>query len=849
MSEIIYHFTDNRIKDLQQSLIEVNEDATHCVQLHPLYTNTGMSVDQLYAELVVREDLDAIQRTHVANPDDRHKIVKSPTELFIKDGKLVKNVFMLGQPGYGNTTFCLHLLKLWCVAKTIFEKSRLSLWQAGMLEFDFVFYVSLRHVDSCRSSVVDMICEDVFERDDGNKDVIRHVLCSPEYRCLIVVDGLDEWVIAPDAQTKLREKGIPNTKGLSVNCTVLFASRHWKVDLIQPKYSKNDIVVELLGLTDKGLDTIIQNVLINFFKLEIESPAYKSKMIALKTQLQNSKFQSSTKIPMLVTVSVFLGFDGNFDKRSVTGLALNQLDLLIRRAIENEHIDADVLKVLDMSVALDIEKPKIIQKNKYLSQCLFVLYNLGKIAFNDLISKTSHLVFKLDALKEALGKRELELALKVGIVSQMRAPGRFHIPKVSIEFFHKSMQEAMAALYIVCDKTDCAFTSLIKYCCSVDKVMEMSNVLNYMAGINPHYICKFSTHIGDLATSDQRIVYEREEIKTFDMSTITRAMMLYHMQIDCYREMTHTLSLTKDSYPSLMYHVTDVVLQAFDDDKVRTTCDIMRGCPDSILSCVMLVEKSSWLAGPVLQILPQCINLTTLQVVYGNTSPDPELVSVIQTLTNLQRVFYLHIDWTGDDCGDVNSRIVRAILQLPHLRHVKFWFVVLDDDTLVFTDHMTKLQKVELDKVRMSPVAWNRFVSSLPSVKHVMDTVMYETSDHDVDSLVVRGILQNLQLRHVTLKWVELDDNTLVLTDHMTELQKVELDKICMSPEGWNRFVNSLPSVKHTVDMTIKECDIDDETRNMINKSKHIHVTTDWEKYKFSKWSVCFTSAHTAMKI
>ena len=96
-----------------------------------------------------------------------------------------------------------------------------------------------------------------------------------------------------------------------------------------------------------------------------------------------------------------------------------------------------------------------------------MLYNLGKIAFNDLISKTSHLVFKLDTLKEALGARELELALKVGIVSQMRAPGRFHIPKVSIEFFHKSMQEAIAALYIVCDKTDRAFTSLSKYCCSV----------------------------------------------------------------------------------------------------------------------------------------------------------------------------------------------------------------------------------------------------------------------------------------------------------------------------------------------------------------------------------------------
>ena len=189
-----------------------------------------MSVDQLYAELVLRKDLAAIQRTNNTNPAGRHRVVTSPSDLFYKDGKPVKNVFMLGQPGYGKTTFCLHLLKHWCTAQTAIERSRLSPWQAGMIAFNFVFYVSLRHVDSCRSSVIEMICEDVFERDHGNKHVIRHVLGSPDFRCLVVVDGLDEWVCSPEVQTKLREKGLPNTSGLSKNCTLLFASRHWKVD-------------------------------------------------------------------------------------------------------------------------------------------------------------------------------------------------------------------------------------------------------------------------------------------------------------------------------------------------------------------------------------------------------------------------------------------------------------------------------------------------------------------------------------------------------------------------------------------------------------------------------------------
>ena len=64
---------------------------------------------------------------------------------------------------------------------------------------------------------------------------------------------------------------------------------------------------------------------------------------------------------MLVTVSVLLGFDGIFYQKYVTGLALNHLELLIRRAFESEDIDTDFMKRVDMSVVSDIENPKIIQ--------------------------------------------------------------------------------------------------------------------------------------------------------------------------------------------------------------------------------------------------------------------------------------------------------------------------------------------------------------------------------------------------------------------------------------------------------------------------------------------------------
>ena len=790
-------------------------------------------MDDLYADLVVREDLAAIQQAGVTDPDDCHQYVTNPSELFTKNGKPVKDVFMLGQPGYGKTTFCLYLLKLWCSAKTTLEKSGLSLWQFGMIVFDFVFYVALRHIDSCRSSIIDMICEDVFERDDGNKEVIRHVLGSPRYRCLIVVDGLDEWVFSPEVQTKLQKKGLPNTRGLSISCTVLYASRHWKVDLIQPKYSKNDIVVEILGLTDKGVDTIIQNIFVKFFKMDLHSPEYQTKFKELKRQLQNSKLKSSMKIPMLVTLSVFLGFDGHLNQESMTGFAFDQLDLLIRRAVKNEHIENDI-KMLDLSITYHIDTPKIIQQNKHLLGFLVVLYKLGKIAFHDLISKTSHLVFNLDTLQEALGERELELALKVGIVGQTRAPGRFHVPKVSIEFFHKSIQEALAALYIVCDKSE-AFSSLCKYCCTVDKIMEMSNVLQFVAGINPDTSCKCSKHFVNITSNDQEIVNEREKMSLITSGRHGRARMLYDLHCICHEEFGHTLSFTQKSDKSPQYHMVDVILREWDgDDNIRTTCDMIRGCPESMLSFAMWISDTTpWSAKPVLQILPTCSHLTTLQVWYSSTAPDPELVSVIPALTHLQRVEYYHTRGPGEGRGDVDNRVVLAILQLPRLRHVKLEWVELEDDTLVVKD-MTNLQKVELYRVDMSPEAWNRFVTSLVSLKHFVQIALHYGCIRralDINSRIVCAICQIPQLVHVEISFVELDDGTLVVSEHMTQLQKVELYDVLMPVLGWNRFVASLGSVKHDVEVRIMWCDIDEGTRDMICKSKYVIVS---EKNNFT---------------
>ena len=409
--------------------------------------------------------------------------------------------------------------------------------------------------------------------------------------------------------------------------------------------------------------------------------------------------------------------------------------------------------------------------------------------------------FEKEKLREELGDRVLDITLKVGVVSQMRAPGMFRVPKVSIQFLHKYIQEAMAALYVVCNKSD-AFTSLCEYCCSIDKVMEMSNVIQYVTGFSPEIGCKLSLHIVHLAANDPEVVNEREMLSS--ENNIIPSM--FGMQCKCYKEMTHNLSLTGDSNSSMTcnYLVSDVYINH--DDEARMACSMMRGCPERIISFSLYVFEF-WSTEPVLQRLPQCSHLTALTVLYFRTKADPTLGLVIPTLKHLQNVRYRQFIETYEGKRDVDSSIVRALLQLPRLKYMHVIDVDLDDDTLMVENGMEPLQKICLYWVRMSPEAWERLVKSLLNVRHDIDVSVWHHGygpERGVNSRVVRAILRLPRLGHLTLQCVELDDDVLMVTDGMGMLQQIDLSYVTMTPEAWERFGAGLTSVKHALDVTVK---------------------------------------------
>ena len=714
----------------------MNEDATDCIPLHPLYANTGLTVDKLYTEAVLRNDLTNIQQSDISKQEYRFqtKNVTSPEDIFTKDGKPARNVYMIGKPGHGKTTYCLHLLNLWCAAISVLCNTDVTIGDNVMKMFHFVFYISLRHVDKCRSSVIEMICEDIFDRDYGNRDVIRYVLGNSDYRCLVIVDGLDEWVLSLEAKAKLRQKGLPNTWGLSKSCTILFVLRPWKMELIQPKYSKNDVVVEIMGVFRDGMKSIIQNILINFFKLEIDDDDYTIKFYEIMEMASiKHNFRFEYQVPLLVAMTVFLGYDKKYVQKSTTGLVLDQLELLIRLSMERGQIETNIKVTRDMKINM----PRNIKDNKLLSRFVGLFLKLGKIAYNDLISNESHLVFTKEMLEDSVGERELDMALKIGIVSQMRAPGRFLVPKVSVQFLHKTMQEALAALYIVCDTSD-IFTCFCDQCNSIDTIMDMSNVLIFIAGFSPELGCKFSRHIVHIASTDRELVEEREDMTLMKIGS--RARMLYNVHCDCFMEMRHTLKLNESDNSSIEYHISDVIIWPGDVEIVAG--DILSGCSKSLESFGVEAFATPWFQAHMSLVLPQLQNLTTLVMVYNsNCLHIYDFVRVIPNLKNLQRVMYYHNYDLGHShsscCAYEDSEVVRSFRGVVTLKHVRLKLVRLEDDSLLFTDALIQLQKVELYNIRMSAKAWRAFVKSHVYIRHPIQIMIRESNiDKETYSLI-----------------------------------------------------------------------------------------------------------------
>ena len=93
------------------------------------------------------------------------------------------------------------------------------------------------------------------------------------------------------------------------NCTLLWSMRPWAMDKLGDSILSNDRVIELQGLNTKNINTVIEKLLKNFYKLDEKSSQYTERFKEIKEKSQDSKLKSIMQIPLMAVACIQIWYE------------------------------------------------------------------------------------------------------------------------------------------------------------------------------------------------------------------------------------------------------------------------------------------------------------------------------------------------------------------------------------------------------------------------------------------------------------------------------------------------------------------------------------------------------------
>ncbi|KAK3100485.1 hypothetical protein FSP39_020864 [Pinctada imbricata] len=530
-----------RILQLRKVLLDINIKATQKIQVSPLEKNAKkLPLEHIFAPVVILKDMEQnTLKSHqdTSSNDSVGQKIRHPEDMFYKNGKPVRHIFMKGEAAHGKTVYCKQILRYWCASKQAgVNKEALSNWEKYLGVFDFVFLVMFRFVNKTSTSVTDIIRDEFSQQGREFVDAVQNVLSDEKYRCLILMDGLDEWRFSHCHIQNLRQKGFPNIGNLSTKCSLFVTFRPWMHDIIADMIEDSDKVVNICGLDEQGVTLVIEKILVNYYHMDEKSEKVIETRRKMIEKTKDEKLGSVMQIPLLLASSVMLWFEKEEAfSGNMTNFYISLTQLMIKRALDTHALDQNLIMRLQEKPISELHIPMILQKdrNKTMKTFISVVNALGKLAYKGLVSTEAQLVFGKEELENMVEKDEMEFALKVGLLSHCEAHGCFDEQNVKIIFFHKTIQEFLAAAHLICNK----MVVLKEFCNklhSIEILFDLSNVVLFLSGLSPSIGDEMAQHVSCLANSDSEVCRYRE---LFSGYFSHKVKLLYDFQVNCYQEM------------------------------------------------------------------------------------------------------------------------------------------------------------------------------------------------------------------------------------------------------------------------------------------------------------------------
>ncbi|XP_060557461.1 uncharacterized protein LOC132717898 isoform X2 [Ruditapes philippinarum] len=503
-------------KELQGDLIKFYRNRCSSIPLSPLVEE----VETPLAGFYVMPDLVAIKQSKSFSSDVEEKTpVKSLRDLFSVGSGNQREMYLSADAGFGKTAFSKYLTVTWCQAHHqdknyyFFKDEELK----ALSDFEFLFLVLLRDCsDIC--SIDKMIEQQIIEQLPTSvslEDILR------KETCLIILDGLDEW-IHPENGCSRRNEKIPH-RYVREKCVILTTTRPWKFGVSNLTTSQIN-KIEMVQLSEDSTRQLEKNAISKMTGIP-DGDVLTSKIRDLNKVILDCDLQHMQKIPLLLMFITCLWCNGIPIGNSKCDVYTHIIEFLLSRTAKKHP---EIQPSCDYS-ACDV--PEYFRNQSFIKKFISLIKSLSELAYQTLFNKTKEntLVFDRSVAETYLKADDIKISLFSGILSESRTKTLIkEITKVS--FCHKTVQEFFAAIFISSHSD--VQKIVLERCKNVQDIMDMSILYEFTSKIDADQMCAISNDLMSVInelekTRDYRTRTGRENLSNNPLYDIQKMFMSF----------------------------------------------------------------------------------------------------------------------------------------------------------------------------------------------------------------------------------------------------------------------------------------------------------------------------------
>ncbi|XP_060589551.1 uncharacterized protein LOC132744788 [Ruditapes philippinarum] len=782
-------------KKLQRDLIKFYRNKCSSIPLSPLFEE----VETPLAGFYVMPDIVAIKQKSPSSDMEVKTPVKSLRDLFPVGSGNQQEIYLSADAGFGKTALSKYLTITWCQAHhkdknyKCFNDDELK----ALSDFELLFLVLLRDCsDIC--SIDKMIEQQIIEqlpKSVSLEEILR------KDKCLIILDGLDEWTHPENGCSRRNEK-IPH-RYVREKCVILTTTRPWKLGVSNLKTSQVNKKIELVQLNEDSTLQLEKNAL---SKMTGVPDGYKltSKTRDLNKVIRDCGLQHMQKIPLLLMFITCLWCNRIPIVNSKCDVYTKIIEFLLSRTAKKHP------EIQPSSDASACDIPEYFRNHNFIKKFYSLIKSLSELAYQTLFNETREntLVFDRSVAETYLKADDMKISLFSGILSEGRTKTLIkEISKVS--FSHKTVQEFFAAIFISFHVD--AQKIVLENCRNIQDILDMSNIYEFISKMNSDWMCAILNDLMSVMNKDEktRDFRTRTGYKDIDNNPLYNIQKMF---MSCLQEIpeSENIQLCLQDFFIVGYIEHSEQLQhllkknksnikSLYIESIRYAFSCLREIIDLFSSKDLSHIQTLYYKGyfSIEKLFPTFQNVTLDS---GEWADDEETLS--KNLARVQNLQYLDIG-----CFSFSHKILETF----------FNFISGQKTMKELTLHLLFCKK---------------------HYDHNCKRLNLDLSQHStLSNLALHMLPWRLQLNistpslvDVKLWKINLDKSSLLLSPDMLNIERVNLSTIEMSAASLQNFFSVLENLPQSV--TVKMNDIKPRTeykrfKKNIRKSQTFHVIQD----------------------